>query len=84
MRRYTMLVKHDAAKSKIADYLVFMQAEELGIDYIERRDEMIESVTREDVARVAARLLKPEALSVVVAGQPEGLGEAEASDAATD
>ena len=61
------------SNSKIADYLVFMQEEALGIDYIDRRGDMIEAVTLEDVGRVAARLLKPGALSVVVAGQPEGL-----------
>lgn len=61
------------SNAKIAEYLVFMQAENLGIDYIDRREEMIEAVTLEDIERVAARLLKPEALSVVVVGQPEGL-----------
>lgn len=61
------------SNAKIADYLVFMQAEKLGIDYIDRREKMIEAVMLEDIRRVAARLLKPEALSIVVAGQPEGL-----------
>ncbi len=63
--------------AKIADYLVLMQVEDLGIDYIDRREDMIEAITRDDVRRVASRLLKPDALSIVVAGQPEGLATGE-------
>ena len=61
------------SNAKIANYLVFMQEEDLGIDYLERRNGLIEAVTLDDVKRVAARLLKPEALSIVVVGMPEGL-----------
>jgi zinc protease len=61
------------SNAKIARYLVFMQKEKLGIDYIERRNGLIKAVTLEDVKRVAARLMKPENLSIVVVGQPVGL-----------
>lgn len=61
------------SNAKIADFLVYMQEKDLGIDYIDRRNELIEAVTLEDIRRVAARLLDAEALSVVVVGQPEGL-----------
>jgi len=61
------------SNAKIARYLVFVQEENLGIDYIDRRNGLIEAVTLEDVKRVAARLLKPSNLSIVVAGQPAGL-----------
>lgn len=61
------------SNARIANYLVFMQEEKLGRDYIDRRNALVEAVTLEDVRRVAARLLKPEALSVVVAGKPVGL-----------
>jgi len=61
------------SNAKIADYLVFVQRAELGLDYFDRRNDLIEAVTLEDVKRVAARLLKPEALSIVVVGQPAGL-----------
>jgi zinc protease len=50
-----------------------VQEENLGIDYIDRRNGLIEAVTLEDVKRVAARLLKPDELSIVVVGQPTGL-----------
>lgn len=59
--------------AKIASYLVFLQETGLGSDYLERRNGLVEAVTLEDVKRVAARLLHPEALSIVVAGQPKGL-----------
>lgn len=61
------------SNGKIANYLSFVQSEELGIDYINRRNGLIEAVTVEDIKRVAARLLRPDALSIVVVGQPEGL-----------
>ena len=60
----------------IADILVGMQIEGLPIDYAATRNAQIEAVTLEDVKRVAARLLKPEALQFVVVGQPEGLAAA--------
>ena len=61
------------SNAKIAGYLVFVQREKLGIDYFDRRNDLIRAVTVEDVGRVARRLLRPEALSVVVVGQPAGL-----------
>lgn len=59
----------------IAGILVGMQIEGLPIDYAETRNEKIESVTLEDIKRVAARLLRPEALQFVVVGKPEGVAE---------
>ena len=57
----------------IARMLVGMQYNNLGIDHIEKRNALIEAVTLADVARVAKRLLKPEALSVVIVGKPDGV-----------
>ncbi|RED18558.1 M16 family metallopeptidase [Pontivivens insulae] len=59
--------------AKIADILVGVQAGELGIDYTQRRNSLIEAVTLDDVSRVARRLLDADALTFVVVGQPEGL-----------
>ena len=61
------------SNARIANYLVFLQEEKLGTDYIERRNQMVEAVTLDDLRRVAARLLTPENLSVVVVGKPAGL-----------
>lgn len=61
------------SNGKIAGYLVFLQREGLGADYIDKRNDLIEAVTLEDIKRVAGRVLKPEELSIVVVGQPAGL-----------
>jgi zinc protease len=53
--------------------LVGMQLEDLGIDYLEKRNGYVEAVTLEAAKRVAARLYKPDALTVVVVGTPEGV-----------
>jgi zinc protease len=58
---------------KIARMLVGIQLDGLGIDYIERRNGYIEAVTLDDVNRVAATLLNPQAFEVVVVGKPEGI-----------
>ena len=63
------------SNGKIARLLVGIQLEDLGIDYIERRNGYMEAVTLDDVNRMARRLLKPDALQVVVIGKPEGLTE---------
>ncbi|MCY4035389.1 MAG: pitrilysin family protein [Hyphomicrobiales bacterium] len=59
------------SNEKIALQLSYIQREELGIDYIDRRNALIESVTRDDVFRAAQRLLDPEKLLVVIVGEPE-------------
>ncbi|SNX68253.1 zinc protease [Cereibacter ovatus] len=59
----------------IASILVGLQAEGLPIDYPVTRNAKIEAVTLDDVKRVAARLLRPEALHFVVVGQPDGIAQ---------
>ena len=61
------------SNGKIAGLLVGIQLEDLGIDYIDRRNGYIETVTLDDVNRVARELLTPDDLQVVVVGKPEGL-----------
>lgn len=56
--------------NKIASQLLWTQIEELGIDYIDNRNSLIEAVTLEDVKRVAKRLLDADALIVTIVGQP--------------
>ncbi len=58
---------------KVARILVQMQFEDLGIDYLVRRNGYIEAVTLDDTARAARRLLDPERMRVVVVGDPENL-----------
>lgn len=57
----------------IARMLVGMQRENLGIDYLDRRNGYIEAVTAADVARIAKSLLDPEALTFVIVGEPDGV-----------
>ena len=61
------------SNDQIASLLVSMQVDDLGIDYLEKRNGYIEAVTLEDVRRVAERLYHPERLLVVVVGDPDGL-----------
>jgi zinc protease len=58
--------------SKIAAQLVQIQLDKLGIDYIDRRNGLIDAVTREDAQRVAKRLLEGRML-VTVVGRPQGV-----------
>lgn len=57
----------------IANMLVGLQSEGLPIDYVTKRNAYVETVTQEDVRRVAARLMRPGDLHFVVVGQPVGL-----------
>lgn len=65
--------------ARIASQLLGLQTAGLGIDYVNERNDLVEAVTREDIARVAARILDPEALSFVIVGRPEGLDPAAAA-----
>ncbi|MBX3498688.1 MAG: insulinase family protein [Alphaproteobacteria bacterium] len=57
----------------IAGLLHQMQADNLAPDHLTRRRELIERVSADDVRRVARRLLRDDALTIVVVGQPVGL-----------
>ncbi len=57
--------------TKIAGQLVQIQLDDLGIDYIDRRASLIDSVTLADVRRVAKRLLDGGILVTVVGRPPE-------------
>lgn len=59
--------------AEIASILVGMQMIGLPPDYVINRNDLVEEVTLEDVNRVAAELLDPDALHFVVVGKPEGL-----------
>ena len=57
----------------VAGLLTAIQIDDLGLDYLESRPELIDAVGAEDVARVARRLLDAEALAFVVVGAPVDL-----------
>ncbi len=61
--------------AKIADQLIGIQKANLGIDYINDRNGMIEAVTIEDVRRVARNLLDADGLITAIVGMPVGVTE---------
>ncbi|MFN3351535.1 M16 family metallopeptidase, partial [Pseudorhodoplanes sp.] len=58
--------------TKIAGQLVQLQVDELGIDYWERRNGLIDAVTLDDVKRVAGRLLNGGVMFTVVGRTQQG------------
>lgn len=61
---------------KIANQLVQLQLDDLGIDYITRRNALVEAVTADQVKAAAKKLFGGGELLVVAVGKPTGLGEA--------
>ena len=58
---------------KIAGQLLGIQEENLGIDYINKRNGWVEAVTLDQVKAQAKRLIDSDNLIVTVVGRPEGL-----------
>lgn len=62
-----------SSNAAIARQLLGLQQQDLGIDYVEKRNALVEAVTLEQVKVQAKRLLHPDRLIVTVVGRPEGL-----------
>lgn len=58
------------ASQKIARQLIGIQLDELGIDYIDRRNDLIRAVTKEDVTRAARRVFGGP-VSIITVGPSE-------------
>jgi zinc protease len=58
---------------KIADQLLGIQQQGLGIDYVEKRNALIEAVTLDQIKAQAKRLLHPDKLLVTIVGRPQGV-----------
>ena len=61
--------------AKIANQLLGFLFEGYGIDYIDKRNALVNAVTLADVKRVAQRLLKADELIVTVVGKPQGMAK---------
>jgi zinc protease len=61
------------SNAKIANQLLWIQQEELGLDYVDRRNGEIEAVTLAQVKAVAKRLFDGQELIVTIVGKPAGL-----------
>ncbi len=59
--------------TKIASGLLAIRRDNLGVDYIKKRNGLIGALTREQVARAARELLKPKALRILLLGRPKGV-----------
>lgn len=62
-----------SSNAAIARQLLGLQQQGLGIDYVEKRNALVEAVTLEQVKAQAKRLLHPDRLIVTIVGRPEGL-----------
>ncbi len=58
------------SNSKIANQLLAILRDDLGIGYVDERNSLIEKVTLEEAKRVAARLLRTDDLIVTIVGKP--------------
>ncbi len=65
-------LRYDSS-GKIAQQLLAIQQENLGIDYVNKRNDLVNAVTLEDAKRVAKRLIQPDALTISIVGRPEGI-----------
>lgn len=61
------------SNSKIANQLLWIMQEDLGLDYVNRRNHEIEAVTMVDVKRVAKRLFEGHEPIVTIVGKPRPL-----------
>ena len=58
------------SSSSIASQLLWIQIEDLGIDYVNRRNRLVEAVTLDDIKRVAKRLIEADRLITTIVGKP--------------
>ena len=58
---------------KIASNLLNIQLQGFEPDYIDRRNDLINAVTMEDITRVAKRLFDPVSLRIIAVGKPVGV-----------
>ncbi len=58
------------SSSSIASQLLAIQIEDLGIDYVNRRNALVEAVSLDDIKRVAKRLIEADRLITTIVGKP--------------
>ncbi|MEZ5690099.1 MAG: pitrilysin family protein [Rickettsiales bacterium] len=70
----SFMVKLDS-NSSIVNFLTMMQLHNLGIDYMNRRNKLINEVTVEKANNIAKKLIKTDKLQIVMIGKPKFDGE---------
>lgn len=68
------------SNAKIASQLLAIQQDNLGIDYVNKRNGMIDAVTLDQVKAQAKRLIDPANMIVTVVGRPKGIGAAQSAN----
>jgi zinc protease len=63
------------SNAKIANQLLWIWQEELGMSYVETRNQQINAVSLEDMKRAAKRLFDSQELIITIVGRPKGMGE---------
>jgi zinc protease len=58
------------SSTKIAHQLVQIAFEDLGLDYLRRRNELVDAVTQDDIRRVSRSTLADGSMLVAIAGRP--------------
>jgi zinc protease len=66
------------SNAKIANQLLAIQQDNLGIDYVNHRNGLIEAVTLDQAKAQAKRISHPDKLIVTVVGQPQGISTSSA------
>ena len=66
------------SSSSIANQLLWIQIEDLGIDYVDRRNKLVEQVSLDNIKRVAKRLIEADRLITTIVGKPVELKPKEA------
>lgn len=61
------------SSDKITGMMLSLRTEELPSDYLDHYIQSIQSVTREDILRVARKILKPESMTIVMVGNPANI-----------
>lgn len=62
---------------QIAEILVAIQLERLGLTYLEQRNGLINQVTKNDVDKVIKRWFNPDGLTLALVGKPQGVASTE-------
>ena len=58
------------SSSSIANQLLWIRIEDLGIDYVNKRNKQVEAATLDDIKRVAKRLIEARRLIITIVGKP--------------
>jgi zinc protease len=66
---------HFDTSAKVAQQLLEIQLEDLGIDYIQRRNNMVNAVSADDVRRAAKKFLSDSKFLVIMVGRPAPLSK---------